>query len=177
MEDGDHQVATVFDRRLMMRPEDKDASLYELLRGWVADCPSTEFPVHDSCAGPPARFLKFGDERGGWQAPTVKELSLNSGGRRRQDKSIEELRAENMARFQVAADKVQRRRAKNYEKCKPMLDRLCIPRHRFLETVLGNIQAETANIGTSKRGRQDGVQGVAMDVEEVSGVAKRSRVS
>lgn len=155
MEESDPQVATVFERRLLMRPEDKDASLYELLRGWVTDCPRYDTPMHDSAAAPPARFLKFGSESGAWRPREVRELCLTSGGRRRQERSVEELREESLLRFRDAADKVQRRRAEGYRSSRALLDRLCIPRHKFLEGVLEKLDSEGSAAGSRKRGRDD----------------------
>lgn len=79
-----------------------------------------------------------------------------------------------MLRFRDAAGKVQRRRAKGYKGSQALLDRLCIPRHKYLETVLGRLESEGSAASLRKRGRDDEDTGPTIDAKD-SGLPKRPR--
>mmetsp|Transcript_3716 Transcript_3716/g.10667 ORF Transcript_3716/g.10667 Transcript_3716/m.10667 type:complete len:103 (-) Transcript_3716:438-746(-) len=53
------QAPSVFDRRVGFEmARDAGATLYEVLRSWVADCPG-QIRLHDPDALPASRFLKY----------------------------------------------------------------------------------------------------------------------
>mmetsp|Transcript_3719 Transcript_3719/g.10675 ORF Transcript_3719/g.10675 Transcript_3719/m.10675 type:complete len:176 (-) Transcript_3719:138-665(-) len=145
------QAPSVFDRRVGFEmARDAGATLYEVLRSWVADCPG-QIRLHDPDALPASRFLKYHALVMPKDYPYGADGEVKDGGFSYEwasgDVPLEELRKDHAKRCRCSAGKVTEARVRKYERrTRKALDRLCIPRHAFLEAEARKAKETTAGV-------------------------------